>query len=208
MSEVEKIINDFEFAIKNGDHDTVLYLLNNEISESLKANRLVLIRAIQSAGLKSDEEMSEGEVREILNREIIGGNELLTRKVVETILAEKSEWDEIISTIIGAIVKGVGAIVKGVGDAVANRFKAKAARDTAREQVKAERFAVEKGTTDILGSALDAKAKAAQALGAEDTKRAQAISASQNLVKITAVVCGIWLVGLVGTLIVLESKES
>ena len=116
------------------------------------------------------------------------------------------EWHNI-SSPIGMIVAAVGAIVKGIGDAVADREKAKANRDALREQVKAERAAVSTGTIDILSVTLKEKAKSEQALGAEDVKAIQELTPSQNMVKITAIVCSLFLVGLIGTVIVLKSKE-
>ena len=206
MRTAENIIDDFKVAIDIGDHDRVLYLLNNEVSDLLSSSREAVIRAMQGAGMKLSIDMTDDHILEIIDYEIGGGNEVLINKVVERILAEHMEWHNI-SSPIGMIVAAVGAIVKGIGDAVADREKAKANRDALREQVKAERAAVSTGTIDILSVTLKEKAKSEQALGAEDVKAIQELTPSQNMVKITAIVCSLFLVGLIGTVIVLKSKE-
>ena len=200
-----QIIKDgLQAAIDNRDSEKVLCFIKNDVYNLIHENKLSLIRALQYAGIDVDAGIDSDDLKVIAEREIDNGNEVVTEKILYAILSENVEWHEGLA---GWIIEGIGALVKGVGDSVAAKFNAQAKLTVLKNKAIAEGYNVQKADVDIVTTSMNDKAKANKTLGAEEIQGTKVVSASQNLVKVSLVVCGLFLCGLITTVFVLKNKE-
>lgn len=206
MATAENILNDLKVATEDGDHDKVLYLLNNELNELLLSNRLALIRAISNAGIRIADDSNDEAILELIDYEIGDGNMNLIKKIVDCILAEKSEWLEISANPIALIVEFGAQIYKGIADSIAHSRIKKAERDIAREKVEGAKYGVKTAENELYGSIIGSSANKKLALAKIESQGTQQVTSSEKIVKIAWAVSGVVLLSVITRIIYLKNQ--